>query len=569
MNVVFHLNELSSPPLTCNQPQPSIRSYSLKDRVLIHLDNLLFSPTPSTTTMSIDLDAFCAAALTDESVEAGICSLYATSTTTNEGLNVFYLLFAGALVFMMQAGFAMLCAGSVRQMNVKNILIKNVLDACGGAIAFWSVGYAFAYGGATSDTTRFIGNANFFCRGIEGAGYIGWFFQFAFAASAATIVAGAIAERCKFEAYILYSMMLTGFVYPVVVHSIWGASGFLSAFNGTPFQGVGMHDFAGSGVVHMTGGVTALIAAVILGPRVGRFYDADGIEILDAQPFVPHSVPLQVLGTFILWVGWYGFNPGSTLLIATGQGGIASLAAVTTTIGGASGAISAMVTDMLMYRLKTGEVAYDITMVMNGTLAGLVGVTAGCAMIEPWAAAVIGIVSGWVYIFVSKLLVSLKIDDAVDAIPVHMGAGLWGVIAVGIFAEPDLVASAVSGNGGAGLIYGGKSALIIAQLAGAAWIIGWVSAVMIPFFLCLKFAGLLRVDSIDEEVGLDVSHHKGSAYDLTAPTEESMNKYELHKSQRKLEIPNGIKEEDDERASDGVPASEADYNAFVNAVKNK
>jgi Amt family ammonium transporter len=222
-----------------------------------------------------------------------------------------------------------------------------------------------------------------------------------------------------------------------------------------------------------------------------------------------------------------------------------------------------------MYKAKTGETAYDITMVMNGTLAGLVGVTAGCAMFEPWAAFVVGGVSGWVYIFVSKMLVSLKIDDAVDAIPVHMGAGLWGVIAVGIFAEPDLVAGAVSGNGGAGLIYGGKSALIIAQLTGAAWIIGWVSAVMIPFFLFLKFAGLLRVSNIDEEVGLDISHHKGMAYTLDGPTDESINKYEIHKSQRRLEIPTDIEQEVAEKTSNGVPSSEADFNAFVNAVKNK
>lgn len=208
---------------------------------------------------------------------------------------------------MMQSGFAMLCAGSVRQKNVKNIMLKNLLDACGGALGFWSLGYAFAYGGSDAEVVSFIGNKDFFLTHFStGSEYVGWFFQFAFAATAATIVAGTVAERCKMVAYLCYSVFLTAFVYPVIVHSIWSTSGFLSAFNATPFRGVGVVDFAGSGVVHTTGGATALIAAIILGPRKGRFTDADGNPLEQPHTFPAHSVALQILGTFILWTGWYG-----------------------------------------------------------------------------------------------------------------------------------------------------------------------------------------------------------------------------------------------------------------------
>lgn len=440
------------------------------------------------------------------------------------------------MVFFMQAGFAMLCAGSVRAKNVKNIMLKNILDACGGALGFWSVGYAFAYGGASGDKKGFIGNSGFFLSGFsEGGDLIGWFFQFAFAATAATIVAGTVAERCKFEAYLCYSLMLTGFVYPVVVYSIWSSSGFLSAFNGTPTFGSGMYDFAGSGVVHMTGGITALIAAKILGPRIGRFYDADGNELPEPHDFPPHSVALQVLGTFILWVGWYGFNPGSTLSISpAGYGDISALCAVTTTIAAAAGSVSAMFTDMLMYRRKTGETMYDITMCMNGALSGLVGITAGCSTVAPWAAFVIGIIAGWNYILWSNLLVKLKIDDAVDAIPVHFGNGIWGCLAVGLFAEPGRADNAY-GTGGHGIFYGANS-LILAQICGVLWIIGWVTVIMTPYFHLLNMLGLFRVDSLEEEVGLDISHHKGAAYDMEGPSAEVVEKFELSTSQRKVEL---------------------------------
>ena len=438
---------------------------------------------------------------------------------------MFYSLICGAFIFLMQCGFAMLCAGSVRQKNVKNIMLKNILDACGGALGFFTIGYALAYDAGGSfvgaETTKYLLNSD--------SGYIGFFFQFTFAATAATIVAGTVAERCKMAAYLCYSLFLTSFVYPVVVHAIWNADGFLSAFTNEEglhteaMFGVGMIDFAGSGVVHMTGGVTALCAAVILGPRLGRFYDPETGEALQTpKDFPAHSVALQVLGTFILWFGWYGFNPGSTLAISpAGYGGIAALCAVTTTLSAAAGCVSGLFTDTIIGLITKGEAKYDLTMAMNGCLGGLVGITAGCSVVEPWAAVLIGIISGWVYVLSSKLLVKLKIDDAVDAIPVHGFCGIWGCLAVGIFGSTDRIATAYgSDSGGILYDYGG---LIACELIGVLLIIVWCCVLMIPFFMILNKLGMLCVDPIEEKVGLDISHHKGAAYDLTGAAAEDVD----------------------------------------------
>lgn len=429
------------------------------------------------------------------------------------------------MIFLMQLGFAMLCAGSVRQKNVKNIMLKNILDACGGAIGFFTIGHALANGTG----------GNFI--GLDGGGYalnndddyITFFFQFTFAATAATIVAGTVAERCKMEAYLCYSLFLTAFVYPVVVHAIWNEDGFLCAFpsNGKePLFGIGMIDFAGSGVVHMTGGATALVAAKILGPRIGRFYDENG-EILETPvEFPPHSVALQVLGTFLLWFGWYGFNPGSTLGIV-GYGDIAALCAVTTTLAAASGAVSALFIDTLVGIQTEGEASYDLTMAMNGALSGLVSITANCSVVEPWHAIFIGLIAGLVYVYSSKLLVKLRIDDAVDAIPVHFFNGMWGCIATGLFASPRHVEAAYSGGGG--LFYGKGFALLGAEILGILFIIGWTVGLMFPFFTVLNMIGWFRVDPLEEKVGLDISHHKGSAYDLSAPDAEIIAAHQASK----------------------------------------
>jgi len=464
--------------------------------------------------------------------------------------DIFYLLFAGTLVFFMQAGFAMLCAGSVRQKNVKNIMLKNILDACGGALGFFFVGYMFSQGDKSETSNRFIGSDSkwIFLRGVEeGSDYIMWFFQFTFAATAATIVAGTVAERCKMVAYLCYSFMLTAFVYPVVNHSIWGPRGFLSSFHvgeeGLLFD-TGMIDFAGSGVVHMTGGATALIAAVILGPRIGRFYDKDGNALPEPGTFAPHSVALQVLGTFILWVGWYGFNPGSTG--GVGSGTITGLCAVTTTLSAAGGCISALFTDTILGYTKTGEFEYDLTFAMNGALSGLVGITAGCSVVAPWAALFIGIISGWVYVFSSGLLIKLKIDDAVDAVPVHFFNGMWGCIAVGLFAEPNRTTAAY-GDAHFGWFYSwglksGDAHLLLVQFTGVVWIGAWVATTMIPFFITLNMLGMFRVDPLEEEVGLDISHHRGAAYDMQGPSKEDVDELVARRATAhgKVEVPEEV-----------------------------
>lgn len=482
-----------------------------------------------------DIAAFCETL--DGGAGSAACAVQDTLSGAITGVDTFFLLFAGAAVFLMQAGFAMLCAGSVRQKNVKNIMLKNLLDACGGAIGFYTLGFGLSYGGEGT----FIGDTSFALKGFSsGPEYIGFFFQFAFAATAATIVAGTVAERCKMAAYLCYSLFLTAFVYPIVVRSIWSTYGFISAFAAEPLFGVGNIDFAGSGVVHMTGGATALVAAIVLGPRRGRFYDEDGNALETPAEFPAHSVALQILGTFILWFGWYGFNPGSALAIANEDSAhTAALCAVTTTLSAACGCVSAMSLDCFIEAKKTGETSYDLTMAMNGALGGLVAITAGCSVVYPWAAIIIGIIGGFVYYGFSKLLIKLKIDDAVDAIPVHFANGAWGVIAVGLFADKDLQAVAGFSDAHEGLFIGGGGNLLACQVIAVLWICAWVAGVMTPFFIALNALGMFRVDALEEEVGLDISHHRGAAYDLKAANEADVAELlEVRASKHgKVEVP--------------------------------
>jgi len=484
------------------------------------------------------MSTFCENTESDEGIF--ICDTVATVDSISSGVDTFFLLFAGALVFLMQAGFAMLCAGSVRQKNVKNIMLKNLLDACGGAIGFYTLGYGFAYG--TGST--FIGSSNFAITEMSsGADYIGFFFQFAFAATAATIVAGTVAERCKMSAYLCYSLFLTAFVYPVVVRSIWSSDGFLTAFRDDAFRGIGVIDFAGSGVVHMTGGATALVAAIVLGPRNGRFYDLDGNVLETPVSFPAHSTALQILGTFILWFGWYGFNPGSALAIANDDSSAtAALCAVTTTLAAACGCVTAMFFDCGIDYLSTGEISYDLTMAMNGALGGLVAITAGCSVVKPWAAVIIGVIGGLVYYGFSKFLIQMKIDDAVDAIPVHFANGAWGVLAVGLFADKELQEVAGFGTAHSGLFDSGDGTLLLVQFIAICWICGWVFAVMTPFFVTLNAAGMFRVDALEEEVGLDISHHRGTAYDLEPAKQTDVEELMEVRASRhgKVEVPKEV-----------------------------
>lgn len=463
----------------------------------------------------------------------------AKSADLASGLNSFYLIFAGALVFFMQTGFAMLCAGSIRSKNVKNVLLWNLLDSCGGGLAFWITGYAFAYGGETDEAKwTFIGHTNFFLTGDVDFGY--WFFQFAFACALSSIVAGTIAERCQMKGYLFYSFFLVGFAYPVVAHAFWSTNGFLANTTKEPMFGSGAIDFAGSGPVHMMGGVTALMAAIVLGPRMGRFYDERG-QLLEEPNDIPgHSTPLAILGTFALWFGWYGFNPGSTFGVSTAQAGtVAAMVAVNTTLAACAGAVSAMFTSTWLNLRETGIHTYDVAYTMNGLLTGLVAITAGCASVESWAAVVIGIVAGWVYLAASKLLLKLRIDDAVDAIPVHLFGGAWGLIAAGLFSTPVLMENAYGQSDHVGWFYewgrgSGNFTLCGIQLIGCLFITGWTVALMYPFFRLLNFFGSLRVDPMEEEAGMDISRHNGSGYNHDISNHESDAASSLHEKRQSI-----------------------------------
>ena len=289
--------------------------------------------------------------------------------------------------------------------------------------------------------------------------------------------------------------MITGFIYPVVVHWVWDGEGWISAFNADTFEG-GMIDFAGSGVVHMVGGIAALVGAIAVGPRKGRFESKSS-----SKSFGAHSAPLQVLGTFILFVGWFGFNCGSTLGVA-GYSHAMARAAVTTTLCAVAGGL----TTTILGKIIDGK--WDLGMMCNGILAGLVSITAGCSVVESWASILIGIIGGLVCFGASRALVYLKIDDPLDAFPVHGACGAWGCIAVGLFCTSDYTYNT---KGSEGLFYGGGELLGV-QLLGVLTEALWVGGTTAILFFSLAMMGLLRVSEDEEEQGLDVSEHEGPSY---------------------------------------------------------
>mmetsp|Transcript_29408 Transcript_29408/g.48898 ORF Transcript_29408/g.48898 Transcript_29408/m.48898 type:complete len:534 (+) Transcript_29408:70-1671(+) len=454
----------------------------------------------------------------------------AAASDVAAGVDTFYLIFAGALVYFMQTGFAMLCAGSIRAKNVKNVILWNLLDSAGGGLAFWACGYAFAYGGDNDNAEfTFIGNTDFFVTSNSGVPLESWFFQFTFACALSSIVAGTIAERTQMKAYLMYSVFLVGFVYPVCAHAFWSTNGIFSKSAAEPLFGSGAIDLAGSGAVHMTGGVAALVGSLILGPRIGRFYDEDGNLLDEPASFVPHSTALQFLGTFCLWFGWYGFNPGSVLVIASEQAGsVASLVVVNTTLGACAGAVAAMFFSSVFDYRHIGEITYDVGATMNGCLTGLVAITAGCATVETWAAVIIGIFAGLFYVLASHLLIKLRIDDAVDAVPVHMVGGAWGMISTGLFSAPELIANAYSENHNSGWFYewsegSGNFTLLGVQLLAVLFVFVWTFVMMGFWFGLINWFGCFRVDPLEEKVGMDMSRHKGPAYDYTAPETNDVN----------------------------------------------
>ena len=415
-------------------------------------------------------------------------------------IDIAWLLIAGVLVLFMQAGFGLVESGFIRSKNVTNILMKNALDLSFGALAYWAVGWGLAYGTTEFINIQFFGGGSFFYGGGD-ADYAGFFFQFAFAATAATIVSGAVAERTKFAAYLIYTVVITAVIYPVVTHWAWG-EGFLSAYaSDIVFGDNGMIDFAGSTVVHSVGGWAALVGAIMVGARRGK-YNADG----SVNPLPGHSMPLGFLGVMILWIGWYGFNAGSTLGLSDGFAGLAARVAVTTTLAAGAGAATAMA----LSRMRTGR--SDLSLTLNGVLGGLVGITAGCATVEPWAAVVIGVVAGAIIVFGVDMLDRLRIDDPVGAVPVHLFNGVWGTLAVGLFTTQANLAPNYADSANYGLLVGGGAAQLLYQVAGVAAVGAWTVVTSVVLFAIIKATVGLRVSENEEESGLDVAEHAMEAY---------------------------------------------------------
>ncbi|MFW6155655.1 MAG: ammonium transporter [Planctomycetota bacterium] len=417
------------------------------------------------------------------------------AATLAGGLDTVWVLLAAFLVFFMQAGFGMVEAGFIRAKNTCNILTKNFVDYCSASLMFFLVGYAFMFGTGNG----FIGLSGF---GMEGAAnpsgvpiWAFWLFQAAFCGAAATIVAGGMAGRMRFPAYLLYTVVISGLVYPIIGHWIWGG-GWLAE--------MGFADFAGSTVVHATGGWAAFIGAILLGPRVGKYVRNGSGEII-ARAIPGHNIPLASLGVFILWFGWFGFNPGSTLGVSGDGGALAALVAMNTNLAAAAGALSAMVTIWLI----AGKP--DLSMTMNGCLAGLVAITAPCAFVAPWAAIVIGLVGGVIVVVGALLLDRIRVDDPVGAVPVHGMNGIWGTLAVGLFGQTS-VSGVETGLGADGLLLGGGAGQLGVQLVGVACVVGFVLAAMGLVFWAIRLTIGLRVSRDEELRGLDIGEHGMDAY---------------------------------------------------------
>jgi Amt family ammonium transporter len=399
-------------------------------------------------------------------------------------LDALWVLIAAALVFFMQAGFAFVEAGFTRQKNTVNILTKNLIDFSLGSLLFWAIGFSLMFG---LDYGGFIGAPDiFFLHGWEGSVPAEAFlmFQTVFAATAATIVSGAMAERTEFKAYFFYSIAISAVIYPISGHWVWGG-GWLSQL-ATPF-----HDFAGSTVVHSVGGWIGLAGALSLGPRIGK-YDKNG----KARAIPGHNLAYGALGVFILWLGWFGFNPGSQLA-AAGTDNITAVSHifVTTNLAAAAGTVGALVVSWLRYGKPS------LSFALNGALAGLVAITAGCDAVSDTGSIAIGLIAGIVLVYaVTFIDHKLHIDDPVGAVSVHGVCGALGTLLVGLFAQEG------------GLFYGGGTSLLITQLIGIVTVGAWAFIFGLILFRILKLTVGLRVDKRIEEEGLDIYEHGETAY---------------------------------------------------------
>ncbi|MEL6444116.1 MAG: ammonium transporter [Bacteroidota bacterium] len=423
------------------------------------------------------------AALAQDSPDAGV----AAAETVQVNLNYVWTIIAAAMVFFMQAGFALLETGFTRAKNAANIIMKNVMDVGAGSLVFFAVGFALMFG---TTAGGWIGTDGFFLKGIEGQDqswiYAFFFFQAVFAATAATIVSGAVAERTKFTGYLMFSILLTGLIYPVFGSWAWGG-----LFNGSGWlEGLGFIDFAGSTVVHSVGGWAALAAAIVVGPRMGKYIDGK------AQPMPGHSLPQAALGVFILWLGWFGFNAGST---TTGDTSI-GLIALNTFLAAGAGAVGAMAITWL----RTGKP--DVSFTLNGVLAGLVGITAGCANLTPDFAIITGFLAGIIVVFAAIGIEKAGVDDPVDAIAVHGVCGAWGTLAAGLFNAEAMFNMGIVG----------------VQLLGIVAAFAWTFPVAFVLFTLLKKTMGVRLNGEIEEMGLDLHEHAISAYpEFTEPVDEN------------------------------------------------
>ncbi len=415
------------------------------------------------------------------------------SFLTQSNANLLWTLVAAILVMFMQAGFALVEAGFTRAKNAANIIMKNLLDFAAGSPAYFLLGFALMFG---TDAAGIIGTSGFALAGIDAQTPEGqwnltfWFFQSVFAATGATIVSGCLAERTRFSAYIVASIVISALIYPISGHWAWGNLWLGDEGAGWLAQ-MGFIDFAGSSVVHALGGWIGLAGAMILGPRLGK-YAPDGT----ARAIPGHSIPLAGLGVFILWFGWFGFNPGST---TTANGDIGYIA-VNTSLAACTGTIGAMI----MAWLRFGKP--DTSMALNGTLAGLVAITAGCAEVSPLGALLIGLIAGLIVVLSIECLDKVfMIDDPVGASSVHGVCGTLGTILVGFFAAPGF-------GSATGLLYGGGAEVLIHQIIGAFAIAAWGFATGVALFKTLEAVMGLRVSQEEELKGLDISEHGMEAY---------------------------------------------------------
>jgi len=414
-----------------------------------------------------------------------------------------WILLAGFLVFFMQAGFAMLEGGMIRETGVVNSLAENFMDACVTGIVFFIVGYGIAYGtyDAGLEGGGFLpADLPLVLGGIDGTGdgdgsiLVAFFFQFAFAGAAATIATGGMAERTEFIGKLIYSAILGAIIYPVVVFWTWGGGWIAEQ---------GFVDFAGSTIVHMTGGIVALIGAYMLGPRAGREW---------GRPPEASNLAIASLGTFILWVGWYGFNVGSTL--GASDVNQLGLVAVNTTLAAAAGALGAM---FLKHWLTRG---WNMSFILNGSLAGLVGITAGCSTVTPIGAVVIGLLSGAVLVYSMRFVESMKIDDAVGAFSVHGACGAFGTLMIGIIGSSALL-EAGGWSHQASLLDGGSLDLLGAQVVGVVGVAVWVGVTSFIMFRVLNAIDILHVDPEADRIGIDAFEHHASVWPNVLPLRES------------------------------------------------